>query len=349
MIDESFMQRAINLAKLGAGSVSPNPMVGAVIVYKNKIIGEGYHQKYGEAHAEVNAINSVLKKHSNAQNLLQQCTIYVSLEPCSHFGKTPPCTNLIIKHKIPKVVIGCTDFNPTVKGNGIKILQNAGVNVVLGILEQECIELNKRFFTSIAKQRPYIILKWAQTADGFFAPNNGTQFWITSATAKTLVHQWRAQEDCILVGKNTAKIDNPQLNVRLVEGKNPKRAVIDRDLQLPKGLFLFDNSQQTFVFNIQNTHTQHQTKYIAIEEFDYLLPQYILYQLYLNDVQSLIIEGGAKTLQTFIDANLWDEARIFTGPQNLFTGIIAPKIEGKLTSVNNLDDDILNVYKNISF
>jgi len=337
------MQRAINLAKLGAGNVSPNPMVGAVIVFQNRIIGEGYHQKYGQAHAEVNAINDALAKYPSALELLQQSTLYVSLEPCSHFGKTPPCAHLIVKYKIPNVVIGCTDFNPVVSGNGIKILKDAGINVLVGVLAVECLALNKRFFTSITKQRPYIILKWAQTADGFFAPENGMQYWITSAPAKALVHQWRATEDCVLVGSHTAKIDNPQLNVRLVAGRNPKRAVIDRELTLPENLFLLDSSQETFVFNTQKTTTVGITKYIAIEEFDYLLPQYILYQLYLNDVQSLIIEGGIKVLQSFIDAGLWDEARIFTGPQNLLSGIKAPQIEGKTISVDSIGVDKLKI------
>ncbi|TAE36380.1 MAG: bifunctional diaminohydroxyphosphoribosylaminopyrimidine deaminase/5-amino-6-(5-phosphoribosylamino)uracil reductase RibD [Sphingobacteriales bacterium] len=343
MIPENYMQRAINLAKLGAGNVSPNPMVGAVIVHQGRIIGEGYHQQYGQAHAEVNAINAVLKKYPDAITLLQQSTLYVSLEPCSHYGKTPPCALLIIKHKIPKVVIGCTDPNPRVSGKGIELLKNTGTEVSVGVLEKECMALNKRFFTSITKQRPYIILKWAQTADGFFAPANGVQHWITSAPAKTLVHKWRTQEDCILVGTHTAKIDNPQLNVRLVAGRNPKRAFIDRDLSLPKDFFLLDNSQKTFVFNCKKTTTQGNTKYIAIEEFDYLLPQYILYQLYLNDVQSLIIEGGAKTLQTFIDAGLWDEARVFTSAKNLSTGIKVPHIKGNTVSVDSIGGDTLKI------
>jgi diaminohydroxyphosphoribosylaminopyrimidine deaminase/5-amino-6-(5-phosphoribosylamino)uracil reductase len=331
---------------LGAGMVSPNPMVGAVIVHQNIIIGEGYHQKYGEAHAEVNAINSVFEKYPNAENLLQESTIYVSLEPCSHFGKTPPCADLIIKHKISNVVIGCTDPNEKVKGKGISRLIEAGLHVEVGILEMDCMRLNKRFFTSITKQRPYIILKWAQTINGFFAPSDESQFWISSKTSQALVHHWRSVEDCILVGTNTARIDNPQLSVRLTSGKNPKRAVIDRDLSLSKDLILFDNSQETYIFNIQETKIIGRTKYIAIEEFDYLLPQYILYQLYLNDVQSLIIEGGAKTLQTFIDANLWDEARVFSNEKTLESGIKAPIFSGQLISSDNIDTDILQVYEN---
>lgn len=340
------MQRAIDLAQLGMGYVSPNPMVGAVIVYNNKIIGESYHQKCGEAHAEVNAINYVLNKYVDAEKILQQSTIYVSLEPCSHYGKTPPCVDLIIKYKLQHVVVGCTDLNPKVKGQGIKKLLNAGIKVTYGILEQECIRLNKRFFTSINKQRPYIILKWAQTADGFFAPHGNLQYWITSAASKTLVHKWRSQEDCVLVGKNTAKIDNPNLNVRLITGRNPKRAVIDRDLELPNHLLLFDNSEDTFVFNKLKTCIEYKTKFIAFEDFDYLLPQYILNQLYLNNVQSVIIEGGSKTLQTFIDANLWDEARVFTGKNYIFDGIKAPLFNGELLYTQNIVTDCLVLFIN---
>lgn len=343
MTAENYMHRALELANLGLGNVSPNPMVGAVIVLDNKIIGEGYHQKYGEAHAEVNAINWVLNNCLDAENKLKLSTIYVSLEPCSHFGKTPPCVDLLIKHQLAHVVIGCTDLNPLVAGKGIAKLQSAGIKVTYGVLESECLQLNKRFFTSITKHRPYIILKWAQTADGFFAPNGNLQYWITSEPAKTLVHKWRSQEDCILVGKNTAKIDNPQLNVRLVAGRNPKRAVIDRNLELSQQLNLFDNTQETFVFNLNHTAVKGKTKYIAIEDFDYLLPQYILYQLYLNDVQSIIIEGGAKTLQTFIDATLWDEARIFTGKANLIEGIKAPTFIGKLVSSCKVGNDSLDI------
>src|ERR1700712_465065 len=236
---EKYMQRCLELATLGLGAVSPNPMVGAVVVLDDKIIGEGYHQKYGEAHAEVNAINQVISRFPNSADLLKQATIYVSLEPCAHYGKTPPCADLIIKHQIPKVVVGCRDPFEQVNGKGIEKLQAAGVEVVLGILEAECKWLNRRFFTRIQKHRPYIILKWAQTADGFFAPADGTQLWITGQESRKLVHQWRGEEDAILVGTNTVAIDNPQLNVRYGSGKLPKRIVIDRELKLNKSLNIF--------------------------------------------------------------------------------------------------------------
>lgn len=342
---QKFIKRAIELAKLGAGMVSPNPMVGAVITHQNLIIGEGYHQKYGEAHAEVNAVNQVFKNYPNAAELLKEATIYVTLEPCAHFGKTPPCADLIIKHQIQNVVIGCLDPFDSVNGKGIDKLKAAGINVIIGVLEQECLILNKRFFTKIQKQRPYVILKWAQTQDGYFSPSDGSQKWISNDLAKTLVHQWRSEEDCVLVGKKTALADNPELNVRLVSGRTPLRAVIDKNLELPISHHLFDNSVKTFVFNEHKTAIEGQTYFIGIEDFDYFLPQYILYQLYLQDVQSLIIEGGAKTLQAFINANLWDEARIITAPTYWGEGIAAPKLKGEVIATKNLDNNILTVIK----
>ena len=340
---ESYLVRAIFLAKLGLGNVSPNPMVGAVIINNDKIIGEGYHERYGEPHAEVNAINQVFNNYKNAAELLKEATIYVTLEPCSHFGKTPPCADLIIKHQIPNVVIGCLDPFEGVNGKGLAKLKAAGINVITGILEKECLALNKRFFTKILKQRPFVILKWAQTQDGYFAPKTGNQQWISGMEAKRLVHLWRSQEDCILVGKNTALADNPQLNVRLVKGRNPVRAVIDQKLTLPKTLHLFDNSARTFVFNDVLTDIKDKTLYISIEDFDHFLPQYILFQLYLQDIQSVIIEGGTKTLQTFIDANLWDEARIFTANQIWGEGKKAPNLKGDLISEDKVGEDLLTI------
>ncbi|TSJ40703.1 bifunctional diaminohydroxyphosphoribosylaminopyrimidine deaminase/5-amino-6-(5-phosphoribosylamino)uracil reductase RibD [Mucilaginibacter corticis] len=325
---ELYMQRCLDLAALGIGSVSPNPMVGAVIVHDDKIIGEGYHRQYGKAHAEVNAVNQVLANFTNAEELLKQAAIYVSLEPCAHYGKTPPCADLIIKHGIPQAVIGCRDPFDQVDGKGIEKLLTAGVEVITGVLEDECKWLNRRFFTRVQKQRPYVILKWAQTADGFFAPDGNKQFWITGPESRKLVHQWRGEEDAILVGKNTAAIDNPQLNVRYGGGKSPKRVVIDRRLELTADLNLFDQSVETLIFNELKTDIDGKNKYIALEDFDRYVPQYILYQLYLQDIQSIIIEGGAHTLNTFIEAGVWDEARIFTGETTLTTGIKAPKING---------------------
>jgi len=322
------MQRCLDLAALGLGSVSPNPMVGAVVVYDDKIIGEGYHHKYGQAHAEVNAINQVISNFPDYAKLLKKSTIYVSLEPCAHFGKTPPCADLIIKHQIQKVVVGCRDPFEQVNGKGIDKLIGAGIEVLTGVLEKECKWLNRRFFTRVQKQRPYIILKWAQTADGFFAPDDNSQFWITGIESRKLVHQWRGEEDAILVGKNTAAIDNPQLNVRYGPGKQPKRVVIDRRLELSPALNVFDQSVETLIFNEIKMDIEGKNKFIALEDFERYVPQYVLFQLYLQDIQSIIIEGGAITLSSFIEAGLWDEARIFTGKTNLQKGIKAPLITG---------------------
>lgn len=343
---EIYMRRCLELAQLGLGNVSPNPMVGAVIVHADKIIGEGYHQKYGEAHAEVNAINQVINSFSNHAELLNKSTIYVSLEPCAHYGKTPPCADLIIYHQIPKVVVGCRDPFEQVNGKGIEKLQAAGVEVISGILEEECKWLNRRFFTRVQKHRPYIILKWAHTADGFFAPADSRQFWITGLESRKLVHQWRSEEDAILVGTNTVAIDNPQLNVRYGNGKLPKRIVIDRRLKLSRDLNVFDQSVETLVFNEIKTEFDGKIKYIALEDFDRFVPQYILYQLYLQDIQSVIIEGGAKTLNSFIDAGLWDEARIFTGEVKLNNGIKAPEIKGIIADEVLLETDRLNILYN---
>jgi diaminohydroxyphosphoribosylaminopyrimidine deaminase/5-amino-6-(5-phosphoribosylamino)uracil reductase len=345
-LHEIYMQRCLELAALGAGWVSPNPMVGAVIVNNGKIIGEGYHQKYGEAHAEVNAVNMVINRFDNYADLLKNSIIYVSLEPCAHYGKTPPCADLIIKHQIPQVVVGCRDPFPQVDGKGIEKLIAAGVEVAVGVLEQDCQWLNRRFFTRVQKQRPYIILKWAQTANGFFAPLNATQHWITGPEARKLVHQWRAEEDAILVGKNTVIADDPQLNIRYTEGKSPKRVVIDRRLELSSTLHIFDQSVETLIFNEIKTDIDGKLKYIALEDFDRFVPQYILFQLYLQDIQSVIIEGGAHTLNAFINDGLWDEARIFAGASVLSEGIKAPIISGTIAGEYAVGADNLQVFYN---
>ncbi|HYK76914.1 MAG TPA: bifunctional diaminohydroxyphosphoribosylaminopyrimidine deaminase/5-amino-6-(5-phosphoribosylamino)uracil reductase RibD [Daejeonella sp.] len=343
---EHYMQRCIDLALSGAGLVSPNPFVGSVIVCQGKIIGEGYHQRYGQAHAEVNAINSVLNNYADAEELLKQSTLYVNLEPCAHFGKTPPCAELIIRHQIPQVVVGCRDPFTQVDGKGIEKLRDAGVEVIEGVLKDQCLDLNKRFFTRVQKQRPYIILKWAQTADGFFGPTDNSQRWISSAAAKKLVHKWRSEEDAVLVGKNTALIDNPRLNVREWTGRNPIRIVIDRNLQLPADLHLFDQSQETIVFNSLKTEIDGKIKYLEVEDFDNFLPQLICYQLFLMDIQSLIIEGGAQTLNLFIQAGLWDEARVFTSKNDWGSGIKAPVLPGNAIEKLKVDTDILETWFN---
>ena len=331
-VHEKYMQRCIDLAGLGLGNTAPNPMVGSVIVYKGKIIGEGYHRKCGEAHAEVNAVNSVKDK-----SLLKKATLYVNLEPCSHFGKTPPCANLIAGLGIPKVTIGSIDTAAHVSGKGIKILKEAGCNVITGILEKESIELNKRFFTFHEKQRPYIILKWAQTKDGFIdvkrnKDNPVEPTWITNEYAKTLVHKWRSEEQSILIGTNTALTDNPSLTCRNWKGKNPVRIVFDRNLKLPQSLNIFNAEAETLIITdniakIQNTKTLNSNVGIKFVNYKNDLYTQLFQILIKKDIQSIIIEGGAKVLKFFIENDLWDEARIFYGEKEFKNGIKAPNIE----------------------
>jgi diaminohydroxyphosphoribosylaminopyrimidine deaminase/5-amino-6-(5-phosphoribosylamino)uracil reductase len=345
--DEQYMQRCLDLAVLGSGSVSPNPMVGAVIVHEGRIIGEGYHRQYGQSHAEVNAVAQVLSNYPGAEILLKKSTIYVSLEPCAHYGKTPPCVDLIIKHGIPRVVVGCADPFDQVNGKGIDLLRAAGLAVMTGVLEKECQWLNRRFFTRVVEKRPYVILKWAQTADGFFAPADNSRLWITGEESRRIVHKWRSEEDAILVGKNTAAIDNPHLTTRFWPGKSPRRIVIDRRLELPQSLNIFDQRVETLVFNEVRTEINGKIKYIALEDFDRFVPQYILFQLYLQDLQSVIIEGGAHTLNSFIGAGLWDEARILTGNKVLGKGKEAPCIAGIESETRSLGNDRLQIiYRN---
>lgn len=339
------MLRCIELAKLGAGSVSPNPMVGCVIVCHGKIIGEGFHQCFGEPHAEVNAINSVKN-----QELLKQSTLYVSLEPCSHFGKTPPCSVLIISKNIPEVIIGILDPFDEIAGRGVEHLKRAGVNVTVGLLEQECFELNKRFFTFHEKKRPYIFLKWAQTLDGFIDINRnkplfGEPTWITGETARRLVHKIRSEEDAIMIGTITAEKDNPSLTVYNWQGRNPVRIVLDKSLRLPKTLKLFDNSSKTIVFNSQKSGNENKTDFIKIDFGKTVIPQ-ILNELYLREIQSVIIEGGKQLLESFIKENLWDEAFIFIGNKFFHEGIEAPRLTGMVHSETHLDNDWLKIIRN---
>lgn len=331
--EEFFMQRCIELASKAMGCASPNPMVGSVIVYNNKIIGEGYHEKYGSHHAEVNAINSVKDK-----SLLFKSTLYVNLEPCAHFGKTPPCSDLIIQNKIPEVVIGCVDTFSEVSGKGIERMRSVGIDVKVGVLENESRELNKRFFTFHEKKRPYIILKWAESKDGFIAPKNQTKpFWMTSSESKKLAHKWRAEEDAILVGRITAEKDNPSLTVREVEGSNPIRIIIDKDLKLSADFNLFNNDAKTIVFNQLKSEENNSNNYIKINFNN--LTKNILQELHKQNIQSIIIEGGTKTLQSFIDKNLWDEARIFTTKKTLTEGVKPPTIEGEIISEDETGGD----------
>jgi diaminohydroxyphosphoribosylaminopyrimidine deaminase/5-amino-6-(5-phosphoribosylamino)uracil reductase len=320
-----YMQRCLQLAKNGLGAVAPNPMVGSVIVCNQKIIGEGYHQLYGQAHAEVNAINSVENKE-----LLKQATLYVNLEPCSHFGKTPPCADLIIKYKIPRVVIGTVDYNSVVNGKGIEKLIKAGADVVVGVLEEECRDLNKRFFTFHQKKRPYIILKWAQTADGFIdnkrIDNTQPPLQISGSESKKIVHQWRSQEQAIMVGTNTVLLDNPQLTVREHLGSNPLRVCIDRNGIIPENYHIMDLSVPTLVFTSVNKTSKNNLEFIQIN-FEKNVISQILKELYNRNIQSLIVEGGEQLLTSFIAKKTWDEARVFVSSKTIQEGVKAPIID----------------------
>lgn len=347
MSDYLYMKRSMELAVKGQGTVSPNPLVGCVIVKDGLIIGEGYHEQYGQSHAEVNAVNAVFKIYGKkAAGLLKDATAYVTLEPCAHFGKTPPCADLLIKHQLGKVVIANTDPFPDVDGKGIAKLKDAGIRILTGVLEKEGLWVNRRFFTRIQKQRPYIILKWARTANGYFSPKNAVQSWISGPLAKKLVHQWRTEEDAILVGKKTVIADNPQLSAREWPGKNPIRIVIDKKLELPATAKVFNDLAKTIIFNEIRTAVEGNIHYVQMEDMHFYLPQKIAYQLYLMDIQSIIIEGGAHILEQFIQSGLWDEARVFSSTASWETGILSPQINGNITSLNMIDKDQLTIYTN---
>lgn len=346
--DVHFMRRCIQLAKKGLGTTAPNPMVGAVIVHNNTIIGEGNTSPFGGPHAEVNAIASVKNKEA-----LSESTLYVTLEPCSHFGKTPPCADLIVKHRIPRVLIGLKDPHDKVAGKGIQKLRDAGCNVITGVLEKECREHHKRFLTVQERQRPYIILKWAASTDGFIAPereyrDNAPQpYWITGKLSRQLVHKWRSEEQAILVGTSTVLEDNPKLDVRLWNGKSPIRVVLDRDLKIPAEYHVLNKKQPTLIF----TKTTDTTAYL--DGIEYILLKEgvntviaICTELHRRNIQSLIVEGGSKTLQSFIEANLWDEARIFRGTSIFNDGIGSPHIKGNPITVKHIEKDQLTILRN---
>ena len=334
--DVLFMRRAMELAMNGSGMVSPNPLVGSVIVHEGKIVGEGWHKKYGQAHAEVNAIGSVSDK-----SILSDCTVYVNLEPCSHFGKTPPCADLLVKMSVKRVVVSNMDPNPLVGGKGIHKLREAGIEVTEGVLEKEGRELNKRFFTMIEKQRPYIILKWAQTSDHFIARENFDSKWISNAYSRQLTHKWRTEEDAILVGTTTAERDNPQLTVRDWSGRNPVRIVIDKTLRLHPSLNLFNSEAPTLQYNVLRDDVQNGVTRIRLPEIDFL--NSLIADLHKRKIQSLFVEGGTHTLNTFIAASLWDEARIFTSREIFGNGVSSPEIKGNLYKKIDIQDDSLSI------
>lgn len=314
-------------------------MVGCVIVHDNKIIGEGWHEKYGEAHAEVNAIKKVKNKA-----LLKDATAYVTLEPCAHFGKTPPCADLLIKHKLKRVVICNQDSFPLVNGGGIKKLTDAGIEVEVGVLDQEGRKLNKRFFTRVEKKKPYVILKWAQTADGFIARENYDSKWISGEQSRKLVHKWRTEEDAIWVGTNTAKHDNPKLNVRDWKGNDPIRLVIDKQLSLNQDLHLFDQEIPTICYNLKKEDKEENLEWVKVSE-DRLLEDVFL-DLRQRGIQSVFVEGGAHLLQSLIHGGHWDEARVFTSESQFEKGIAAPNVNGQPDDNSNIGDDRLEIFYN---
>ena len=342
------MQRAIQLAKNGLGTTYPNPLVGSVIVHKGKIIGEGWHKKAGEPHAEVNAVNSVKDK-----TLLKEATIYVTLEPCSHFGKTPPCCDLIIANEIPNIVIGTIDPFAKVAGTGIQKLKDSGKSVILGVLEKECRELNKRFFTFHNKKRPYIILKWAESSDGYIAPeikkqvrNDNRPFWITNQYSRQLVHKWRTEEQAILVGSQTVLDDNPSLDARDFFGNNPIRIALDRNNKIPENYTIKNGKIPTIVFSESNFLTKNDKYSHKNTIFDTHFLISILNEFHELNIQSIIIEGGKKTLDFFIAENLWDEARVFIGTKKVEKGINAPLLTNLNYVSHSIEGDLLKIYKN---
>lgn len=339
------MSRCIDLGKGGLGSVAPNPMVGAVIVHNNKVIGEGYHHQYGASHAEVNAINAVPDK-----SVLRESMLYVNLEPCAHMGKTPPCSDLIIASGIPQVIIGTIDPNSIVGGKGIEKLRKSGAEVKLGMLENECRELNKRFFTFFQKKRPYIILKWAQTSDGFIDAERKAGDpvginWISNSISRVLVHKWRAEEQAILVGSNTVLADNPQLTVRHWQGKNPLRIVIDGKLRIPKQAKVLDQSSDTIVINESVDKVSGKITYMKVECDSHYLEN-ILNILYQREIQSVIIEGGKRLIERFIERNLWDEARVIIGQKQFVKGLKAPVVDQETVNEESIINDKLLIYRN---
>ncbi|WP_420553217.1 bifunctional diaminohydroxyphosphoribosylaminopyrimidine deaminase/5-amino-6-(5-phosphoribosylamino)uracil reductase RibD [Tenacibaculum aiptasiae] len=349
MNHEKYIKRCLELAEKGIGTARPNPSVGAVVVYQDRIIGEGYTSAYGGNHAEVNAIHAVKNKEQ-----LKEATIYVTLEPCSHYGKTPPCADLIVRSQIPNVVIGCIDTNSLVAGKGVERLRKAGCSVTVGMLEKECKEQHKRFFTVQNKKRPYIILKWAETNDGFVAPMTKDEqkpVWISNQYSQQLVHKWRSEEHAILVGTNTVIADNPSLTARSWTGHNPIRIVLDKNLRISQEANVFDGNVKTILV----TETREEERQISeekenviYEEIDFKtnIPQQICEVLQKHHIQSVIVEGGTKTLQTFIDAELWDEARVFVGNTEFGNGVKAPEIKGKIINKESIDNDVLKIYLN---
>lgn len=343
--DMEYMDRCLELALKGLGTTAPNPMVGCVLVADGRIIGQGYHREYGKSHAEVNAIQSVKN-----EELLVSSTLYVNLEPCSHHGKTPPCSELILDKGIPRVIVGTSDPNKLISGRGISRMRDHGVEVSVGIREKECLDLNRRFFTYHVNKRPYIILKWAETKDGFIdrertPGTNGHINWITGTMERQLVHKWRSEEQAILVGTQTAMTDDPELTARDWSGRQPLRLVIDRRGKLPGKLKLLDGSTPTVIFSETAQEPAENIRQVKIPA-DQDMTDGILNYLYDNQIQSIIVEGGRTTLEGFIRRNLWDEARVFTGEQFFRSGIRAPRLIEKVAEKQQMAGSMLSIFRN---
>ena len=338
-----YMTRALELAQKGKGHTSPNPMVGAVLVNEGRIIGEGWHHIYGQAHAEVDCLNNVAAAD---KHLIAGSTMYVTLEPCAHTGKTPPCADRLVVEKIGKVVIANKDPFELVSGRGIDILKNTGIDVVTGVCEAEGQWVNRRFFTFHQQKRPYIVLKWAQTTDGFIAPEDRSRSQITNGQSNRLVHKWRTEEAAIMVGATTAINDDPQLTARLWAGKQPLRIAISRNANIPSTHHLFDNSAETWIINEDKDDIINTVRYIQLSFGDQLLNE-VMALLHQQKLTSLIVEGGAALLNSFINAGLWDEARVFTGNKEIGSGLTAPQLTNSTnTLTTHLNDDRLEVFVN---
>jgi diaminohydroxyphosphoribosylaminopyrimidine deaminase / 5-amino-6-(5-phosphoribosylamino)uracil reductase len=355
--DDIYMKRCLDLAVLGQGRTAPNPMVGAALVHDGRIIGEGYHQQYGEAHAEVNCLASVREEDLH---LISRSTLYVSLEPCAHFGKTPPCADLIARNKIPKVVVGCRDPFVEVNGKGIEKLISSGIEVKTGILESDCRELNKRFFCFHTRHRPYVKLKWAQSLDGKIANEDYSRVLISNDYSNRLVHQWRSEAMGIVVGTNTALFDDPELTSRLWPGKNPVRIVVDINLRLPRKLKVFSSEPPTIVFNLHQHNLPFEKisavdlKSVGVGYYqvtgDVSLVHQMMNALYRMDIQSVLVEGGAQLLQSFIDEEIWDEAKVITNEELVLgSGLPSPVLKNhKLQNSQKLFSDRVQTYINLN-
>ena len=335
------MQQCLDLALKGLGAVSPNPMVGAVLVYEDRVIGTGYHKRYGEAHAEVNCINSVQEAD---KPFIAASTLYVSLEPCSHFGKTPPCADLIIANKIKKVIVACLDPNPLVAGRGVEKLEAAGIEVVTHVLEQESRKINKRFIVFHEQKRPYIILKWAVSVEGNFCPSDKSSFWLSNDESKKMVHQWRSEEDAILVGSGTALADNPSLTVREWQGRNPVRVMLDRDLKTPIHFNIYNEEANTIVFNLHKNEERGHVQWIQLPSKNFI--EAAMKKMYDLHIQSVIIEGGLDILNQCMSLRYWDEIRVIQSNTSLIDGLKAPKIQEKSLHQQQLKQDLIYYYHN---